>query len=120
MHMNISNCNTRGETDINRHAVIQPLPDHCLPLDVNVLPVFNGKSLDEFAVQVQRNGLGLHAEGNLVPVAVKQVVNLGVLEHSSDGVFCQADSVILHCLVLAVQTDGHLTNQKQGDVSNRS
>lgn len=61
----------QGETHINWHAVIQPLPNHCLALDINVLPVLNGQSLDEFAVQVQRHSLGLDAQGDLVPAAVK-------------------------------------------------
>lgn len=93
---------------IDWHTVVQPLPDHGLPLDVDVLPVFDGQSLDVFAVQVQRHGLGLHTQGDLVPVAVEQVVNLVVLEHGPDGVFCQADGVVLHRLVLPVQADGHL------------
>lgn len=108
------------KTHINWHTVIQPLPNHCLPLDINVLPVLNGQSLDVFAVQVQRHRLGLHAEGNLVPAAVKQVVNFGVLEHSSDSILCQPDSVVLHRLVLTVQADGHLTNHRKDHVSNRS
>lgn len=105
------------KTHINWNAVIQPLPNHCLSLDINVLPVFNWQSLDVFAVQVQRHGLGFHTEGNLVPVAVKQVVNFRVLEHSSDSIFCQADSVVLHRLVLTVQADGHLTSQRQDNVT---
>lgn len=119
-HLNTLVYQTHVKTHIYWHTVVQPLPNHSLPLDVNVLPVFDGKRLDVFAVQVQRNSLGLHTEGNLVPVAVKQVVNLGVLEHGSDSIFCQADSVILHCLVLTVQTDGHLTNQRQRAVSDSS
>lgn len=108
------------KTHIDWHAVVQPLPDHRLPLDVDVLPVFDGQSLDEFAVQVQRHGLGLHAEADLVPAAVKQVVNFGVLEHSSDSILRQADSVVLHRLVLAVQADGHLTGQREGNINDRS
>lgn len=108
------------ETHVNRHAVIQPLANHSLALDVDVLPVFNRQGLDVFAVQVQRHGLGLHAQGNLVPVAVKQVVDFRVLEHSSDSVLRQPDSVVLHRLVLTVQTDGHLASQRQDGVDQRS
>lgn len=93
---------------VNGDAVVKPLPDHRLPLDVDVLPVLDGQSLDVFAVQVQRHGLGLHAQTDLVPVAVEQVVDFGVLEHSSDGVFGESDRVVLHGLVLTVQADGHL------------
>lgn len=106
-------------TYINWHTIIQPLANHCLPLDINVLPVFNGQSLDMFAVQVQRYRLGLHAEANLVPAAVKQVVNFRILEHSSDSILCQPDSIVLHRLVLTVQPNGHLTSQRQ-DVNDRS
>lgn len=105
------------KTYINWNTVIQPLPNHCLSLDINVLPVFNWQCLDVFAVQIQRYRLGFHTEGNLVPAAVKQVVNFGVLEHSSDSIFCQADSIVLHRLVLTVQADGHLTSQRQDNVT---
>lgn len=108
------------KTHINWNTVIQPLPNHCLSLDINVVPVFDGQSLDVLAVQVQRHRLGFHAEGNLVPVAIKQVVNLRVLEHSSDSIFCQADSIVLHRLVLAIQADGHLTSQRQDNVNDQS
>lgn len=64
-----------------------------------------------FAVQVQRHRLGLHAEGDLVPVAVKQVVDSVVLEHGPHGVLRQAHGVVLHRFVLSVQTDGHLSSR---------
>lgn len=97
------------KTHINWHAVIQPLPNHCLSLNIDVLAVLNGQSLDVFTVQVQRDRLGLHTESNLVPVAVKQAVNFRVFKYSSDSIFCEPNSVVLHCLVLAIQTNGHLT-----------
>lgn len=106
-------------THINWHTVIQPLPDHCLPLDVNVLSVLKGQSLDMFAVQVQRYRFGVHTEGNLMPAAVKEVVNFRVLEHSSDSILCQSNSVVLYCLVLTIQTDGNLTGQRK-DLVNKS
>lgn len=97
------------QTYVDGHAVVQPLPDHSLPLDVYVLSVLDGQRLDVFAVQVQRHRLGLHAQGDLVPVAVKQVVDSVVLEHGPHGVLRQTHGVVLHRFVLAVQTDGHLS-----------
>lgn len=97
-----------GLTHVDRHAVVQPLPDHRPPLDVDVLAVLDGQRLDVFAVQVQGHGPGLHAQRDLVPAAVEQGVHLGVPEHGSDGVFGQAHGVVLHRPVLSVQTDGDL------------
>lgn len=115
--MNHAVAKTEVKTYINWHTVIQPFPNHCLPLDINVLSVFYRQRLDVLAIQVQRHRLGLHTESNLVPVAVKQVVDLRVFEHSPHSIFCKAHSVVLHCLVLTVQTDGHLTGQKHRDVN---
>lgn len=105
---------TPPQTHVDGHAVVQTLPNHRLPLDVDVLPVLDGQRLDEFAVQVQRHRLGLHAQGDLVPVAVKQVVDAVVLEHGPHGVLRQAHGVVLHRFVLAVQADGHLSSRGGG------
>lgn len=102
-------------THINWHAVIQPLPDHSLPLDVDVLSLFDWKGLDVFAVQEQGHRLGLHAEGNLVPVAVKQVVDSRILEHSSNSIFGHPNGVVLHRFVLTIQPDRYLKG-KRSDV----
>lgn len=101
-------------THVDGHAVVQPLPDDRLPLDVDVLPVLDGQRLDVLAVQVERHRLGLHAEGDLVPVAVKQVVDAVVLEHGPHGVLRQTHGVVLHRFVLSVQTDGHLSSSREG------
>lgn len=101
------------DTHINWYTVIQPLSDDCLPLDIDVLPVSDGQGLDVFAVQVQRHRLGLHTEGYLVPVAIKEVVYLLVLEHSSHSVLGQTDSVVLYGLVLTIQTDGYLRGRRK-------
>lgn len=98
-------------THVDGHAVVQPLPDHRLALDVDVLPVLDGQGLDELAVQVQGHGLGLHTQGDLVPVAIKEVLHRGVLEHGSHRVLGEPHRVVLHCLVLSIQADGHLVVQ---------
>lgn len=95
-------------THVYGNAVIQSLANHRLPLNVYVFPVFDWQSLDVFAVQVKGDRLRLHAEANLVPVAVEEVVDFRILEHSSDGVFRQPNCIVLHGFVLTVQTDGHL------------
>lgn len=71
------------------------------------------------AVQVERHRLGLHAEGDLVPVAVKQVVDAVVLEHGPHGVLRQTHGVVLHRFVLSVQTDGHLSSRGEEVPSTR-
>lgn len=101
-----------AETHINRHTVVHSLANYSLPVDIYVFSVFNGQSLDVFAVQIQRDRLGLYAKSNFMPIAVKQVVNFRVFEHSSDSIFCQPHSIVLHRLVLAVQTNGHLSRYR--------
>lgn len=94
--------------EVDGHTVVEPLADDGLALNVDVLSLLQGQCVDVFAVQVQRHGLGLHADGDLVPVAVEQIVHLRVFEHGSDRVLRETRGVVLHRFVLPVQSDGNL------------
>lgn len=93
---------------INGDTVIQAFANHSLSLNVNVLPVFNGQHLHQLAVYVQRDSLGLDAEGDFVPVAVKQVTDPCVSEDHPDSVLGESNGVVLHSFVLSIQPDRDL------------
>lgn len=95
---------------INGNAVIESLADDSLSLDVNVFSFLYGRRVNVLAVQEQGHRFGVHPHANLMPVAIKQVFHLWVLKDCPDRIFRQAHGVVLHCLVLSIQTDGHLEN----------
>lgn len=98
-------------THIDGHAVIEALADHSLPLDVDVLPLLDGQRLHQRTVDIEGDVLGLDAQGNLVPVPVKEVVDQGTAENHSDSILHGAHGVVLDCLVLTVQPNGHLARR---------
>jgi len=67
------------------------------------------------AVQVQGHRLGLHTQGDLVPIAIKEVLHLGVLEHGPHRVPGEPHRVVLHRLASSVQADGHLADRTSGE-----
>ena len=95
-------------THVNGHAVVEALADHGLALDVDVLPLLDGQRLHQLAVDVQGDVLGLDAQGDLVPVTVKEVVDPGTAEDHPDGILHGPHGVVLDRPVLAVQPDGDL------------
>lgn len=105
----ISKCTTY----INGDTVIQAFANHSLSLNVNVFPVFNGQHLHQLAVYVQRDGLGLDAEGDFVPVAVEQVTDPCVSEDHPDSVLGEPNGVVLHSFVLSVQPDRDLQGNRR-------
>ncbi|KAL0599114.1 hypothetical protein AAY473_031620 [Plecturocebus cupreus] len=96
------------DTHIDGHTVVEALANHGLPLDVNVLPLLDGQGLHQRTVDVQGDILGLDAQGDLVPVPVKEVIDPGTSEDHPDSVFHGTHSVVLHCLVFTIQPDGDL------------
>lgn len=98
----------RPGTHVDGHTVIQALADHGLALDVDVLPLLDGQRLHQHTVDVQGDVLGLDAQGDLVPVPVKEVTDPGALEHHPHGILHGAHGIVLHCLVLTIQPDGDL------------
>lgn len=103
-------------THVNGHTVIQSLPNDSLALDVNILSLLDRECLDEFAVQIQGDISGPDAQGNLVPVAVKKVVHFFVLKDRPDRIFGHTDRIVLHCLVLSIQTNGDLWQMNQKEI----
>lgn len=83
-------------TYVHRPSVLHPRGDERAPAGVNAVPLVGQPSLQELAVHVNGHYVALHRNAQLVPLTIKEGVEVTALERVAEGVLQQAQEGELH------------------------
>lgn len=95
-------------TYVHRPSILHPCGDERAPGGVNAVPLVGQPSLQELAVHVNGHYVALHRNAQLVPLAIKEGVEVTALESVAEGVLQQAQEGELHRPFATVDHNGQL------------
>ena len=107
-------------TYIYRPSILHPGGDERSPAGVNVVLLIGQFPFYQLAVNVNGDNVALHGNAQLVPLAIKQGLQVSALKCVAEGVLQLTLEGKLHRLLAAVDHNGHLRSKETAVPSNWS